>query len=81
MRVLPDVNFKENYKKHYAENYEKLNAKREERAERRRSKPRGSLEAIKYRCYSDIHKSRQFFCHRCSGFIKICCKRAADCRD
>ena len=49
MRVLPDVNFKENYKKHYAENYEKLNAKREERAERRRSKPRDSLETIKYK--------------------------------
>lgn len=49
MRMLPDVNFKENYKKHYAENYEKLNAKREERAERRRSKPRDSLETIKYK--------------------------------
>lgn len=49
MRVLPDVNFKENYKKHYAENYEKLTAKREERAERRRSKPRDSLETIKYK--------------------------------
>lgn len=49
MRVLPDMNFKEKYKKHYAENYEKLDAKRRERAERRRSKPRDSLETIKYK--------------------------------
>ena len=49
MRVLPDKNFKENYKKHYAENYEKLKAKREERAELKRNREPDSLEVIKYR--------------------------------
>ena len=46
MRILPDLNFRENYKKRYAENYERLSKKYTDRISARRSRPPVSSELI-----------------------------------
>ena len=69
MRMLPDMNFRENYKKHYAENYEKLNAKREERIERWRNRKPDSPEVIKYKIAGAIATLIILGCFFAAGYF------------
>lgn len=49
MQILPDKNFKANYKKRYNANYEKLMSRRQERAERKARRTPEKPEVIKQR--------------------------------
>lgn len=49
MRILPDLHFRENYKKRYTENYEKISTKLEEQAEVRRNRVPDSPDVVRYK--------------------------------